>query len=169
MKQHRMLRLKMSRGLDMPSGNVCCVHPEWRSCTCSARHRKYGIQPTSPSVIENFRSGNRSQNVAQINSTTVYTEATDDAVIATLAGASAEVSVLRDDEPRWQHSTVPSSEQAANSGSQWPEWMLGMPSPSGFSENVTAWQPFSASRRTSFTARSTSNRGRMPQGMKRSG
>ena len=41
----------------------------------------------------------------------------DDRLIGTLAGASSEVAELRDDEPTWQHSTVPSSQHAANSGS----------------------------------------------------
>ena len=50
---------------------------------------------------------------------------------------------------RGSTATVPSSQHAANSGSHAPEWMLGIPSPAGFSENVIAWQPFAARRRTS--------------------
>ena len=46
----------------------CAIHPEWRSRTCSARHTKYGIQPMSPSVSENFKSGKRSQKSAQMSS-----------------------------------------------------------------------------------------------------
>ena len=64
---------------------------------------------------------------------------------------------------------MPSSQHAANSGSHAPEWMLGIPRPAGFSENVIAWQPFAASRRTSAAAASTSNSGTIPHGMKRSG
>jgi hypothetical protein len=58
--------------------------------------------------------------------------------MAALAGASAEVWNVRDEDPTWQHRTVPSSEAAPKSGSQALEWMLGIPSASGFSENVTA-------------------------------
>ena len=45
--------------------------------------------------------------------------------------------------------TVPSSSHAAKNGSQWSPKMLGQPSLDGFSENVTAWQPFLATRCTS--------------------
>src|SRR6478752_10206772 len=93
----------------------------------------------------------------------------DDRFIATGGGASGDVLADFDDDPTWQHNTVPVSLHAANSGSQWPLWMLGMPSPAGFSENVTAWQSLSARRCTSFAASSTSNSGSMPQGTKRSG
>src|SRR6516225_11846855 len=93
----------------------------------------------------------------------------DDSVMGTPGGASGEVATERDDEPTWQHRTVPSSQQAANNGSQYPEWIDGIFSACGRSENVTAWHPLAASRRTSAAARSTSNKGRMPQGMNRSG
>src|SRR3954447_17815665 len=92
----------------------------------------------------------------------------DDKLIGTGAGASGEVDADFDDDPTWQHSTVPVSQHAANNGSHAVVWMLGMPSPAGFSENVTAWQPLRASRCTSAAASCTSNSGRMPHGMKRS-
>src|ERR1700730_3271776 len=94
---------------------------------------------------------------------------TDDRFIGTGGGASGAVDALFDDEPTWQHSTVPTSEQAAKSGSHASVWMLGIPRPAGFSENVTAWQPLAARRRTSAPAFSASNNGRMPHGMNRSG
>jgi len=47
--------------------------------------------------------------------------------------------------------------------------MLGMLRASGFSENVTAWQPLAAMRRISFAASSASNSGRIPHGMNRPG
>src|SRR4051812_30397153 len=147
----------------------CFVQPEWRSCTCSARQRKYGIQPMSPSVSENRSWGNRSQNVAHRRSMRVKIDIVDDDVIFTLAGASAAAGADRDDDPTWQHSTVPTSQHAVNSGSQWPEWIEGMLSASGFSENVTAWQPLAASRCTSAAALSTSHSGRIPHGMNRPG
>src|SRR5260370_39829731 len=94
---------------------------------------------------------------------------TDDRFIGTGGGASGTVDAAFDDEPTWQHSTVPSSLQAAKSGSQASVWMLGIPIPTGFSENVTAWQPFAASRRTSVAASTASKSGRIPHGMKRPG
>src|SRR2546429_2829986 len=94
---------------------------------------------------------------------------TGDSIILTLDGASLDVFAMRDDDPTWQHSTVPSSEQAPNNGSQYPEWIEAILRASGFSENVTAWQPLVARRRTSLAARSTSKRGRIPQGMNRPG
>src|SRR5581483_4291912 len=93
----------------------------------------------------------------------------DDRFIGTGGGASGVVDADFDDEPTWQHSTVPVSQHAANNGSHASVWMLGMPSPTGFSENVTAWQPIAARRWISFAASSTSKSGRMPHGMNRSG
>src|SRR5262245_14703450 len=93
----------------------------------------------------------------------------DDNVIGTLAGASLVVDDAFDEEPTWQHSTVPSSSHAAKSGSQFPEWIDGMFSASGFSLKVTAWHPFAARRCTSLAASSASHSGRIPHGMKRSG
>src|SRR5437762_10222586 len=123
----------------------------------------------SPSVSEKRRPGNRSQNSAQSRSTRVKIDIVEERFILTLGGASLAAGAERDDDPTWQHSTVPTSQHAANSGSQAPEWIDGICSASGFSENVTAWQPLAASRRTSAAAFSTSNSGRMPHGMKRSG
>src|SRR5271169_4360209 len=96
-------------------------------------------------------------------------EAVDDRLMGTDGGASGVVDAALDEEPTCRHNTVPSSEHAANSGSQWPEWIEGMRSAAGFSEKVTAWHPLPASRRTSRAAFSTSNSGRIPQGMNRSG
>src|SRR6516165_1211463 len=93
----------------------------------------------------------------------------DERLMPTEGGALGVVEADFDDDPTWQHSTVPSSEQAANSGSQWPEWIEGMRRAAGFSENVTAWHPLAARRCTSAAALSTSKSGRIPQGMKRSG
>src|SRR3954453_12530324 len=94
---------------------------------------------------------------------------TDDRFIATGAGASLVVDARCDDEPTWQHNTVPVSQHAANNGSHASVWMLGIPRPAGFSENVTAWQPLAASRRTSTAASSTTTSGRMPYRMNRPG
>src|SRR6185437_2309153 len=93
----------------------------------------------------------------------------EDRLMPTDGGASGVVEADLEEDPTWQQSTVPSSEQAAKSGSQWPEWMEGMRSAAGFSEKVTAWQPLAANRCTSSDALSTSKSGRIPQGMNRSG
>ena len=93
----------------------------------------------------------------------------DERLMATDGGASGVVDAALDDEPTCRHRTVPTSEHAAKSGSQWPEWIDGMCRAAGFSEKVTAWQPLPASRRTSCAALSTSKSGRIPQGMNRSG
>src|SRR5262245_26551161 len=123
----------------------------------------------SPSVSAKRSSGKRCQKPAHRRSPRVKMLMADDRFIGTGGGASGAVDALFDDEPTWQHSTVPVSEQAANSGSHALVWMLGMPSPAGFSENVTAWQPLASSLRTSAAASPTSNRGRIPHGMNRSG
>ena len=94
----------------------------------------------------------------------------DDAVICdTRAARPATTIGDRDDEPTWVHSTVLFSHAASNSGYQCLVWMLGISSASGFSENVTAWQPLSASRLISLAASATSNSGRIPHGMNRPG
>src|SRR5438309_2384047 len=98
----------------------------------------------SPSVSENFRFGKRHQKSAHMRSPSVNTVPADDRLIGTLAGASSVVIADFDDEPRWQQRTTSSSLHAENSGSHWPEWMLGMPSASGFSLKVTACTPLAA-------------------------
>ena len=90
-------------------------------------------------------------------------------LIITSMGASAEVTRIWDDEPRCMQITVPSSAQAFQKGSQWLECSEGQPSFSGFSEKVTAWQPFLATRRTSAAASSGSQMAGMERGMKRPG
>ena len=74
-----------------------------------------------------------------------------------------------DDEPMCRHTTVPSSAQAVQKGSQWSLWKLGQPSLAGFSEKVTAWQPLAATRRTSAAASSGSQMTGRREGMKRPG
>ena len=63
---------------------------------------------------------------------------TEESVIGIGTGASAATGAAFDDDPTWQHSTVPVSQQAANNGSHESAWMLGMPNAAGFSEKVTA-------------------------------
>ena len=133
------------------------------------RARKYGIHPMSPSVSENLSVGKRSQKVAQISSPKVASTDAAPSAMVTLGGASVDTCAPRDDEPTCEHSTVSVSHAAANSGSQKSEWIDGICSASGFSENVTACTPLSARRWISPAASSASNSGRMPHGMKRSG
>src|ERR1700756_73621 len=101
-----MCLLNTSSGPDSPFGNFALVQPLWRRRTCSERQRKYGIQPMSPSVSENRRSGESAQKVAQISSTSVKPDIIDDRLIPTLGGASADTIGALDDEPMWQHRTV---------------------------------------------------------------
>src|SRR5689334_6151640 len=92
-----------------------------------------------------------------------------ESVINTSIGASGEVIIIFDDEPMCTFTTVPSSSQVAKNLFQWPEWMLGKPRCTGFSENVTAKQPLSATRRTSAAILSTSHIIGSASGMKRPG
>src|SRR4051812_47765310 len=103
----------------------------------------------SPSVSENFKSGKRHQKSAHTRSPNVIRLIADARLIATLGGASDDdiALALRLADPTWQHSTVPSSLAAPNNRSHAPEWIVGMCNASGFSLNVTAWQPLPASRR----------------------
>src|ERR1700761_6054731 len=90
-------------------------------------------------------------------------------LIMTSIGASTEVMRMLEDEPRCMHTTVPSSAQAFQKGSQCELCREGQPSFSGFSEKVTAWQPFLATRRTSSAASSGSQMGGREGGVKRRG
>src|SRR5215211_7425892 len=90
-------------------------------------------------------------------------------VIMTSMGASTDVITSADEEPMCRQTTVPSSEHAFQNGSQYSEWKLGCPSFSGFSEKVTAWHPFLATRRTSSAMRLGSQMGGSDSGMKRPG
>ncbi len=90
-------------------------------------------------------------------------------LIMTSIGASTEVIRMVDDEPRCMQMTVFSSEQACQNGSQCELCREGQPSFSGFSEKVTAWQPFLATRRTSAAASSGSQMTGIDSGMNRPG
>src|SRR5579862_6480067 len=169
MKQQTKCRRNTSPGPLVPGGNWCSVHPWWRWWTCSARHTKYGIHPTSPSVKEMRSSGNFPNASHHSISPSVKIDAADDVATPTLGGASGDTGGTTDEENTWQHSTVPTSHAAAKTGSQNPEWMLGILSASGRSENETAWQPLPAKRLISSAAASASHIGSRPHGMNRSG
>ncbi len=89
--------------------------------------------------------------------------------MSTSNGASGAVMTICDEEPMCRHTTVPSSWQARQKGSQWSQWKLGQPSLEGFSEKVTAWQPLAATRRTSAAMSSGSQMAGMDRGMNRPG
>ena len=90
-------------------------------------------------------------------------------LIITSIGASTEVIRICEDEPRCMQTTVPSSAQAVQKGSQCSLCSDGQPSFSGFSEKVTAWQPFLATRCTSSAPSSGSQMTGIDRGMKRPG
>src|SRR5260370_7487392 len=114
-------------GPEYPGGKRAPVQPEWRLSTCSERHRKYGIHPTSPSVSENFRSGNLPQNSAQISSIRVNMLIIDDAVMATLGGASDDTVALREDDPTSVLSTVLFSHPPLTTASHSSQWIVPIP------------------------------------------
>src|ERR1700733_15583300 len=80
----------------------------------------------------------------QIRSAAAWTMLIGCRLIMTSIGASTEVMRIVEDEPRCMQTTVPSSAQASQNGSQCALCRDGQPSFSGFSEKVTAWQPFLA-------------------------
>src|ERR1700723_3811967 len=90
-------------------------------------------------------------------------------LIITSMGASTEVIRSSEDEPRCMQMMVPSSEQAFQKGSQWLLCREGQPNFSGFSENVTAWHPILATRRTSSAINSGFQIMGMDRGMNRPG
>src|SRR2546423_13971671 len=98
----------------------------------------------SPSVSAKRSFGNRCQKSAQSRSPRVKMLIADDRFIGTGGGASGAVDALFDEDPTWQHRTVPVSEHAANRGSHESVWMLGMPRPAGVSGDRNAGQALSA-------------------------
>src|SRR5438874_8981163 len=133
------------------------------------RSRKYGIQPMPPSLSAYLSFGNFTGTVDHTKSAAACTMLMGESVISTSIGASSAVITIFDDDPMCTLTTVPSSSHVAKNLSQWPEWMLGYPRCTGFSENVTAKQPFSATRRTSAAILSTSHIIGIASGMKRPG
>src|SRR6266853_2788831 len=122
-----------------------------------------------PSLSAYLSLGNLTGTFDQTKSAAACTMFIGDSVINTSIGASSAVITIFDDEPMCTFTTVPSSSQVAKNLSQWPEWMLGCPRCTGFSENVTAKQPLSATRRTSAAILSTSHIIGIDSGMKRPG
>src|SRR3954451_8548807 len=113
------------------------------------RSRKYGIQPMPPSESAIFRFGNLRSTGDHTRSAAACTMFIGVSVIKQSIGASGAVITSCEDDPMCRHTTTFSSLHAAQNGSQESEWKLGYPSFDGFSENVTAWAPIRAVRRTS--------------------
>src|SRR5947209_686879 len=90
-------------------------------------------------------------------------------VIITSGGESTAGMESFPDEPRWIDSTVPVSQHAFQSGSQYSLWKLGYPRVAGFSVKLREWHPFSATRRTSCAVSSASQIAGTAMGMKRPG
>src|SRR5471030_1690360 len=104
-------------------------------------------QPMPPSERQMRMSGKRTGTFEYSQSTALYISYAPKRTAGISGGASAEVVGDVPDDPTCRHSTVPVSAHAANKGSQYPEWIVGSPSLSGASENVTALKPRSALRR----------------------
>src|ERR1700679_349463 len=117
--------------------------------------------PPSDSAI--FRSGNLRRVGDQMRSAAALTMFIGVRLINTSIGASGEVITSSEEDPMCMQTTTCSSEQACQNGSQWSEWTLGQPSLEGFSENVTAWAPLAAQRRTSAASTSGSQMAGMGQ------
>src|ERR1700722_18575560 len=122
-----------------------------------------------PSERETLRSGNLRRTGDQSRSAAAWMMLTGWREIRTSMGASGAVTTKEDDDPMWRQTMVPSSEQADQKGSQWSEWNEGSLSLAGFSEKVTAWQPLSATLRTSSAIASGSQMGGRDNGMNRPG
>src|SRR5438874_12808673 len=122
-----------------------------------------------PSERANWRSGNLRSTSDHKRSVAADIEFRGVMVMRTSNGAPSFRPSMVDDDPMWRQITMPSSWQAAKNGSQWPWKMLGQPRALGSSENVTAWQPFLATRWTSSAMSWGSQMGGMLRGMKRPG
>ena len=103
--------------------------------------------PPSESAI--LRSGWRRRNCEYTSSVAQPNRLIGVEVIMISTGAAVSWSFIPVPDPMWIDTTVPSSAQAFQKGSQWSLCRLGWPSPVGLSAKLIAWQPFFATRRTS--------------------
>src|SRR5215469_5266517 len=140
------------------------------STTCSARSRKYGIQPMEPSDSAIFRPGNLTKLPlnSQSSSVPAWLAAAEYAMNASV-GMSSEVRIRLEDEPTCIETTNPASWHACHSGSQWSVWIDGSPSLTGFSENAIDFAPRATVRSTSAAAATESHSGMIIIGMNRPG
>src|SRR4051794_14193942 len=83
----------------------------------------------------------------------------------TPAGASGDAAGFVDDDPMCMHNVTPVSLQTWNSGSHWPEWIVGSFRWCGSSLKQIARTPRAAMRCTSCAASSTSHDGIRHNGM----
>src|SRR5439155_25376064 len=133
------------------------------------RSSQYGSQPMLRSDRANLRLGNLRRTLDHSRSVAALMALSGVIVMRTSKGAPSFSPSIVDDEPMCRQITVPSSSHAAKNGSQWPWKMLGQPRALGSSENVTAWQPFFATRRTSSAINWGSQMDGIDRGMKRPG
>src|SRR6476659_10180499 len=122
-----------------------------------------------PSLSAYFSFGKFTGTFDHTKSAAACTMFMGESVMSTSIGASSAVITIFDDEPMCTFTAVPSSSHVAKNLSQCPEWMLGCPRCTGFSEDVTAKQPLSATRRTSADILSTSHIIGIDSGMERPG
>src|SRR5271157_579126 len=102
------------------------------------RSRKYGIHPIPPSESDTFTEGNFRSTGEKSRSAAAWMMLTGCSAMSTSIGASGAVTTSEDDDPMWRQTMVPSSEHAAQNGSQWSLWKLGSFSLDGFSEKLKA-------------------------------
>ncbi len=140
------------------------------SMTCSARSRKYGIQPIEPSDRAIFRLGKRTKLPLNSQSSRVpaWLAAAEYAMKASV-GMSSDVRMRLDDDPTCIEITNPVSSQARSTGSQCSVWIDGSPSLVGFSENAIDFAPSAAVRSISAAPATGSHSGMIIIGMNRPG
>jgi hypothetical protein len=102
--------------------------------------------------------GNRMGTLAKTQSTTAAKPLIGNSATITGIGESTAGCMIVPEEPTCRFTTVPVSSHAARKGSQCLLCMLGKPSPSGFSEKLTARTPRAALRRISSAASTGSAR-----------
>ena len=107
----------------------------------SARSSAYGIQPIWPSEYASFSSGKRTSTPENRKSASDAIELLNDSMMSVDGGASGDAAGIFDDDPMCMHSVVRVSWHVANSGSQYPVWMLGRPRCVGISLKQIARAP----------------------------
>ncbi len=137
------------------------------SSTCSARSRKYGIQPISPSDRAIFRFGYRWNMPLNSHESIAPDVRTAPQVRLAMNGASGAICGICDDDPTCIDATISSSFAVDITGSQYRSlsWIVGSPSGAGFSEKANAVTPRSAMRPISSAARCGSHIGISINGM----
>ena len=103
----------------------CSVHARCISNVRSIRSKKYGTHPVPPSDSATRRWGKFFRTRDQSRSAAADWMFIGCRVIITSGGESTAGIDRRPEEPRWMESTVPVSQQARHTGSQYSSWKLG--------------------------------------------